>query len=152
MQIKAGHRKALISIVMGSVLLLQAVASFGTLAGLEANRKFWPWTNYPMYKHKYVAGDPMDVTGIIYLVLDSGEKIPFTEETLSIGFWKFSYLYDRLSTLEEPREADIELVLEAATTEAEIVAIETYHYPLEIRKNGASKTAEKFRRRIELEN
>ena len=77
MAITAGRRKALIWNVMGVVLLLQAIASFGTFAGLHAMRKFWPWTNYPMYEKKSVAGDPIDVTGIIYIVLDSGHKSSF---------------------------------------------------------------------------
>ena len=151
MTITAGRRKAFIGTLMSVVLVLQAIASFGVFAGLHANRKFWPWTNYPMYEQKFVAGDPIDVTGIIYLVLDSGERIPFTEETLGIGFWRFQYLYNRLSQLDEPIPDDIDLVLNAATSESDIVAIETYHYPLAIQKTGAQEVDEKLRRRIDLE-
>ena len=61
------------------------------------------------------------------------------------------YLYDRLSTLDEPRAEEIELLIDSVTAESEIVAIETYHYPLEIQKDGPSVVAEKFRRRIEVE-
>ena len=151
MTITAGRRKAFIGTLMSVVLMLQAIASFGVFAGLHANRKFWPWTNYPMYEQKFVAGDPIDVTGIIYIVVDSGERIPFTQENLGIGFWRFMYLFNRLSTMDELSLEDIDLVLNATTSESDIVAIETYHYPLEIQKNGASEVAEKLRRRIDLE-
>lgn len=150
MEITAKLRKGMIGAIIGVVLSLQFTASFGTFVGLHAQRKFWPWTNYPMYEQKYVANDPIDVTGLIYIVLESGDRVQFTADMLNIGFWRFNYLYNRLSKLDEPRPEDIELILNASTAESDIVAIETYHYPLAIRKDGPAVVAEKFRRRVDL--
>ncbi len=151
MELGEEKRKLMIGLVMGGILLLQAVATFGTLFGLHARSKFWPWTNYPMYEQKSEQGDRIDVTGIIFVVLDSGGRIQIKEEDLNIGFWKFFYLYNRLSLSEEALPMDIDMVLKSTVTESEIVAIETYNYPLIIDKKGAVEVESTLRKRIDIE-
>lgn len=152
MSINAKARRLFISSVIVIILGIQAIATFGALVDLHARKKFWPWIDYPMYEKKFVDGDRINVSGSIFALTDSGEKIPVTDENLKVGFWKFHYVFSRLSFSDEPQESDIELILGALPDDIEgVSAIETYNYPLVIRREGPVEKDSELIRRIEIE-
>ncbi|HNP35096.1 MAG TPA: hypothetical protein PKK10_04530 [Woeseiaceae bacterium] len=130
---KTNIYQGIISLFVGSVLLLQAIISIAPVFGGTSGSRYWPILGYAMYSRSYSEGDFVDIYRLLEGVAEDGTIIPIPKESLGLHLWHYRNL---VRDLQQGRKGAFEHLFSKLPPGTDIVEIRVKSFPVAVTRDG----------------
>lgn len=134
-------RRWAVSLLVGGILLAQAITLPLKLSGNSPHTWYWPIIDYPMYEFSHQAGEYVISQRTLEVEHLDGSTDRLTSEDLGLGFWNFLYMTGRL---QRNNPEGVKQLLEVYDRGSEVKLVRVYSPPIILTKQGAKKVQPKL--------